>query len=113
MKTDRTFEGELSDQKSLSDHLVRRALEAHETGDVEAFQYASEVYEETQQRIRSVALASRSIQNAVAVYRINHAHADFGEYLSEGAPEIDLHRAMGAMAVGSTVLSNELQTIDL
>jgi hypothetical protein len=117
MSNNRTFEGELSVQRSLSDHLIRRALEAHEAGDADVFKYASEIYEETQQRIGSVAAASRSIENAYAkhnIYRSLDDPKDFEVFDVERSPQkICLERVLGATAIGAMVLSNDLRSIEV
>lgn len=89
----RTFEGELSIQQSLADHLLARAADAFDGGDTDSFRYATEIYEETKSRARDVEMAKNTFDSALK------------ERAEGGSPE----RAYRALVVGAMVLNGPIQ----
>jgi len=87
-----SFERELSSQRGLSEHLTIRALDAFESGDSDAFKYASEIHDETQARIQEIEAARASMRSA------------FEAYGNDGIIE----RVLGATALASLALNREL-----
>ena len=63
--SNRTFENELSTQLGLSEHLARRALDAFDAGDAEAFKYSTDIHDATQLRITMLGEALDSFSNAM------------------------------------------------
>jgi hypothetical protein len=88
-----SFSGELSSQNGLSGHLALRALDAFESGDSDAFRYASEIHDETQTRIHEIGAARVSMRSAIETYR------------EDGLIE----RPIGAAALAAMVLNRELK----
>ena len=89
-----SFEGELSTQTGLSEHLANRALDAYLAGDTDAFRYASEIHDDTQTRIAQIEEAKASITSAAESYR-------------DGSSPIE--RVVGAVALGGMILNRELE----
>jgi hypothetical protein len=91
----RTFDGELSIQQSLASHLFKRAIDSVGTGDTDSFDYASEIYGETQERIQGLKDMRAYIQAVFA----------------EREPDMSLRtttHAIGTLAIGGAVLENML-----
>jgi hypothetical protein len=96
MTPDRTFDGELSTQQSLASHLLKRAIDSVETDDTDSFDYASEIYGETQERIQDL----KDMQA--------YTEAVFAEH----EPDMSLRpitHVIGTLAIGGAVLENTLR----